>query len=238
MGSLQSRVTVQLRDMILKGEFSPGERLAEIPLAEMLKASRTPVRLALTTLEHEGLIESSPGGGYRMRRFTVQEVVDAIRLRGVLEGFAARLVAEHGASRQLLRKLKACLDEGDRVINGQAMGVDDYTAYLEMNNRLHAHIVEACGNLALQQMIKTLYAQPFAAPSALLPMEAAVAKGIKHTHVQHHALVQAIERGQGFRAQALFEEHVETALMNFDNAMQWPDLVAKAMPGVQLGTDA
>lgn len=56
MDSQQSRVLVQLRDMILKGEFVPGERLAEIPLAEKLEASRTPVRLALASLEHEGLI--------------------------------------------------------------------------------------------------------------------------------------------------------------------------------------
>ena len=57
MDSQQSRVLVQLRDMILKGEFVPGERLAEIPLAEKLEASRTPVRLALASLDHEGLTE-------------------------------------------------------------------------------------------------------------------------------------------------------------------------------------
>src|SRR5262245_49408251 len=91
MESQQSRVLVRLRDLILKGSFSPGERLAEIPLAEKLDASRTPVRLALATLEHEGLIEPSPGGGYQMRRFTAQEVADAIHVRGVLEGYAARL---------------------------------------------------------------------------------------------------------------------------------------------------
>src|SRR4051794_6147977 len=96
MDSQQSRVLVQLRDMILKGAFTPGERLAEIPLAEKLGASRTPVKLALATLEHEGLIEPSPAGGYQMRRFTSQEIADAIRVRGVLEGFAARLIAEDG----------------------------------------------------------------------------------------------------------------------------------------------
>src|ERR1700757_3128087 len=90
MDSQQSRVLVQLRDLILKGEFMPGERLAEIPLAEKLGASRTPVRLALAGLEHEGLIEQSPGGGYQMRRITSREIADAIRVRGLVEGFAAR----------------------------------------------------------------------------------------------------------------------------------------------------
>ncbi|MGJ7583276.1 GntR family transcriptional regulator, partial [Variovorax sp. RHLX14] len=128
MDSQQSRVLVQLRDMILKGEFVPGERLAEIPLAEKLEASRTPVRLALASLEHEGLIEQSPSGGYQMRRFTSQEVADAIRVRGVIEGFAARLLAEDGASRQLLRDLKECLEAGDRAVNKPSMEIDDYAA--------------------------------------------------------------------------------------------------------------
>jgi GntR family transcriptional regulator, vanillate catabolism transcriptional regulator len=69
---------VHLRDLILKGEFAPGERLAEVTLAERLQASRTPVRLALTTLEQEGLVEPSPAGGYVMRRITATEIADAI----------------------------------------------------------------------------------------------------------------------------------------------------------------
>ncbi len=94
MESQQMRVLVQLRDMILKGSFAPGERLAEIPLSEQLQASRTPVRLALTTLEQEGLVEPSPSGGYAMRRFTAKEIDDAIAVRGMLEGITRRSVLE------------------------------------------------------------------------------------------------------------------------------------------------
>ena len=106
--SQQARVLLQLRDLILKGVFGPGERLAEIPLAERLQTSRTPVRLALGTLEYEGLIEPCVSGGYQMRGYTAKDVVDAIRSRGVLEGFAARTLAEQGASRSLLRALQDC----------------------------------------------------------------------------------------------------------------------------------
>lgn len=240
MESQQSRVTVQLRDLILKGEFAPGERLAEIPLSEKLDASRTPVRLALATLEHEGLIEPSPGGGYQMRRFTAQEVADAIQVRGVLEGFAARLVAEHGASRQLMRELRDCLEEGDRAVNKPTMDLDDYATYVEMNTRLHAAILEGSGNVALRRQMDMLNGQPFAAASAMLPMQSSMEEGhqwMKQAHRQHHALVQAIERGQGYRAQALCEEHVEIARMNLDYAMEKPDLVAEVMPGIRLVSD-
>ena len=49
--SLQETVLMQLRDLILRGTFAPGQRLAEQQLAERLGASRTPVRSALVTLE-------------------------------------------------------------------------------------------------------------------------------------------------------------------------------------------
>ncbi len=238
MDSQQSRVLVQLRDMILKGEFVPGERLAEIPLAEKLGASRTPVRLALTSLEHEGLIEQSPSGGYQMRRFTSQEIGDAIRVRGVIEGFAARLLAEEGPSRQLLRELHDCLDAGDKAVNKAEMKLDDYTAYVEMNDRFHALIMQGCGNVALQRVMEMLDRQPFASPSAMLPMQSSMEEEghqwMKQAHRTHHALVQAIERGQGSRAQALGEEHVEIARMNLDYALERPELAAELMPGMRM----
>ena len=237
MDSQQSRVLVQLRDMVLKGEFVPGERLAEIPLAERLGASRTPVRLALGTLEHEGLIEPLPGGGYQMRRFTSREIADAIRVRGTVEGFAVRLLAEEGAPRPLLRELHDCLDSGDRAVNKPQMELDDYAAYVEMNDRFHRLIVDGCGNSALKRIMEMLHGQPFAAPSSLLPMQPSMTEGqqwMQQAHLQHHAMVQAIERGQGSRAQALGEEHVEIARMNLDYALERPELTAELMPGLRL----
>lgn len=237
--SQQSRVLIQLRDLILKGAFAPGERLAEIPLAERLGASRTPVRLALATLEYEGLIEPSPSGGYQMRRFTAQEVSDAIQTRGVLEGFAARLLAEHGVSRQLARDLHDCLREGDRAVNKAVMELDDYAAYVEMNTRFHALILEGCGNQAVLRMMEMLNGLPFAAPSAMLPMQSSLEEAtqwMQQAHRQHHAMVQAIERGQGSRAQALGEEHVEIARMNLEYAMDQPDQAARVLPAIRLVT--
>ena len=88
------KATLGLRELVLDGEFSPGERVPEIGLAKRLGVSRTPLRLALSTLAHEGLLEPLPGGGFVVRAFTLRDVTDAIELRGVLEGTAARLAAE------------------------------------------------------------------------------------------------------------------------------------------------
>ncbi|MCS6766419.1 MAG: GntR family transcriptional regulator [Candidatus Protistobacter heckmanni] len=240
MESQQARVLVQLRDLVLKGEFAPGERLAEIPLADRLEASRTPVRLALATLEHEGLIEQSPAGGYQMRKFTSQEVADAIRVRGLIEGYAARLLAEQGLPRQLARELHQCLDDGDRAVNKPTMTLDDYATYVEMNDRFHDLIIHGSGNTAVLRVMEMLNGQPLTSPSSMLPMQSSMEEGqewMKQAHRQHHALVQAIERGQGSRAQALGEEHVEIASMNLEYALEKPELAAKVMPGFKMVSD-
>ena len=48
--------------MIIEGELVAGDRVSELGLVDRLQVSRTPLRLALAQLEHEGLLESLPGG--------------------------------------------------------------------------------------------------------------------------------------------------------------------------------
>src|SRR5262245_45881106 len=51
-----SEAIVRVREMILRGDLVPGQRVAEAPLAEELGMSRTPVRQALPLLAQEGLL--------------------------------------------------------------------------------------------------------------------------------------------------------------------------------------
>src|SRR5690242_16427478 len=93
-----TRALLALREQILSGEFKPGDRMAELPLVERLGVSRTPLRLALASLEHEGLLRTLPAGGYVVREFTRADIRDAIEIRGVLEGTAARFRSEEHTS--------------------------------------------------------------------------------------------------------------------------------------------
>src|SRR5919106_389653 len=89
--SQTTKATLGIRELVLDGELAPGERVPEVGLSERLGISRTPLRIALTTLAHEGLLEPLSGGGFIVRSFTRTDIADAIELRGVLEGTAARL---------------------------------------------------------------------------------------------------------------------------------------------------
>jgi GntR family transcriptional regulator of vanillate catabolism len=234
MDSQQARALVQLRDLILKGEFAPGERLAEVTLASRLGVSRTPVRVALATLEREGLVAPSGSVGYVMRRFTRKEIQDAIDVRGHLEGMAARLVAEQGAGAELLQGLRDCVRDGDALFEREGHELD-YAAYSEMNNRFHDLIVQGCGNAALARAIEINNRLPFAPASAMLPMQSSLQDGHRwmlHAQLQHRGLLDAIERGQGARAQAIAQEHVQVAKLNLDYALDRPD--ADLVPALKL----
>ena len=58
-GSQTTKATLGLRELVFGGNVAPGERLAEVELAERLGVSRTPLRIAFMTLAHEGLLERS-----------------------------------------------------------------------------------------------------------------------------------------------------------------------------------
>jgi GntR family transcriptional regulator of vanillate catabolism len=235
--NLQETVLIQLRDLILRGEFEPGQRLAEQQLAERLGASRTPVRAALVTLEQEGLVEANDTGKYLVRQFTPREVADAIAVRGHLEGMAARLVAEHGVSRQLQAELQACLDEGDLALAANPLDYESYAAYAVVNDRFHALVLEASGNRALQRAVALNDKLPFAPASAMLLMQGTVALDrdwMLYAHRQHHMLFAALKAGEGARAQALAIEHTEVAQMNMRMALERRAETEQVLPAIRL----
>jgi GntR family transcriptional regulator of vanillate catabolism len=233
MTTQQTRVIIKIREMILQGEIAPGQRLAEIPLAERLSVSRTPVRHALAVLAQEGLLTLSESRGYVVREFSMQEVLDAIDLRGVLEGHAARLVAERGASRGLIRQLHACLEEGDGIFEKGHLVEADESRYADMNERFHDLIVGAAGNKAISSALALNSRVPFAAPNALAfwNSKAGIEAGyaiLQYAHRQHHAIVRALERGEGSRVEALMREHANPVKENLDMAQAKVEIRAGA----------
>jgi GntR family transcriptional regulator of vanillate catabolism len=209
------RVLVTLRRMISAGELAAGERLAEIPLAERLGVSRMPVRMAFRELEQEGLLVRAGARGFAVRAVSPEQIIGAVEVRGVLEGLAARLLAERGASEAVLDTLKTCLKEGDALFENGCFTEADAPLYLDLNIRFHAAIIQASGNLAIQEALSRNDHLPFASVKALAIDRnnlAAEYKRLNYAHIQHHAIVEAIAAGQGARAEALMREHANAVL--------------------------
>ncbi len=212
MTTYQNRAIVQIRELILRGELGPGERITEEGLGERLAMSRTPIRAALPALAREGLLTPSETRGYYVRAFSQQDVIDAIDLRGLLEGMAARVVAERGAPPSVLQALQSCLAEGDRIFTKSSFAEGDGTLFAEMNTRFHAIIVEAANSRVIADAVTANDRVPFAAAGAVafdkMPAEF-MFELLRYAHRQHHAVVQALASGQGTRAELLMREHTQ-----------------------------
>jgi GntR family transcriptional regulator of vanillate catabolism len=211
MNSQQTRALVRIREMILRGQLGPGTRLAEAPLAEQLGMSRTPVRQALPVLAQEGLLDEHETRGYIVRGFSSADILDAIDLRGLIEGLAARRVAERGASPGFIQNLRECLITGDQIFRKRhAIEESDEAAYAEMNTIFHELILREAQSRMIAQALERNNRIPFGGPQALAFEKAspeAVYEMLWYAHRQHHLIVDALERGEGTRAEALMREH-------------------------------
>jgi GntR family transcriptional regulator, vanillate catabolism transcriptional regulator len=210
MAGKNSRVIVRIREMILHGQLLPGQRVREVELASNLGVSRTPVREALPILAQEGMLTQLDTRGFVVREFTAQEIMDAIDVRGALEGLAARILAEQGPPRRVMQSLYECLREGDEIFAKRHLVESDEARYGDMNKHFHSLIVQGAGSKVISDAIERNSRIPFAAAQAIAFDRVDLHRmyqSLWYAHRQHHAIVQALENGEGGRASALMVEH-------------------------------
>jgi GntR family transcriptional regulator, vanillate catabolism transcriptional regulator len=220
--SQRLRAVLRLRELVLDGELGHGERVSELPLAARLGVSRTPLRLALGQLEHEGLLATLPTGGYVVRSFTLADVGDAIAVRGALEGTAARMAAERVGKPRELEAMYGCVGQLDAVLRSEDLGIAEFDRYVELNERFHALLIELARSDVLRDSIAHACAKPFASPSAFVQVQAVLPESheiLREAQRQHREILAAIERGDGGRAESVARRHALLARGNLDVAL-------------------
>jgi len=236
MDTQLARATLSVREMILRGRLKPGQRVTEVMLAQLLGMSRTPVRQALPVLAREGLLVESGRRGYLVRTFTRADILDAIDLRGVLEGFAVRRLCERGPPASLLSELHECLEEGDRIFRKRHLVDTDEAAFGAMNDRFHGALLSAANSPIIAGALASNDCIPFASAGAIAfdatDLEA-MFDALYFAHMQHHAICDALETRQSVRAEFLMCEHVNTVKASL-NVLQIPDAPAEQARALRL----
>jgi GntR family transcriptional regulator, vanillate catabolism transcriptional regulator len=210
----QQAVVDDLREMIMTGALSAGDRMLEVALSEELQVSRTPIREALIVLAEEGLLEYRPNRGYIVRSFTLSYVMDAYTVRENLEGLASRLAAEKGVSRRTRMEIQTCLDEGDKLLSVARLTHAQQDPWGEVNNRFHNLIVASAGNEPLVQALSLATNIPYSSSRVVHWFKDGDSEGLfqlRAVHGQHHAIFRAICAREGYRAEAAMRGHISTA---------------------------
>lgn len=147
---LRSRVADRLRDAILRGELRPGQTLTEVAVAQQLQVSRAPVREAFRSLSEEGLLETVPYKGTRVRALSRTDIEETYSLRGQLEAFAITRTVERGDRVDFAELERLCGQMQNLAAAGDLAGLN------EADERFHKTIIELADHALLLSVWSTL----------------------------------------------------------------------------------
>ncbi len=201
--SLTDQACNLIKDVILKGKYSPNQKLNEAELSNVLGISRSPVREAFQRLAYEGLIKLVPNKGAYVIEFTPKEVEDIYELREYLEIMAVRL-ASLRADQSDIRKLTELLKNAEKIIERSR-----YTSY-PWDNDFHLHIANCTKNQRLEEYIYKLNAQTLLIRYMSGSKSGRAAEAFK----EHAEIYRAICEKDSARAEDLMVRHIRTSKNN------------------------
>nr|WP_321483436.1 GntR family transcriptional regulator [uncultured Cohaesibacter sp.] len=188
-------------ELILSGETKPGEMLTERRLAETLDMSRTPIRDALLMLESEGLLKRHGSRGLQVKQMRIEDYMEVLQIRLLLEPEAARLAAGHVPAETLADLRKRLQD----LIDGAEKGTSrpDRETVRAVDDGLHGAIADMAGNAHLAQIIHSLRRQTQIFDLRSIP------ERLISTCQEHLVLIDCLEQGKSKEAAEAMREHLE-----------------------------
>ncbi len=220
--SVTDQVVAALRREILKGTYSPGEKLpAETTLSEMFDVGRSTIREVLRTLQAMGYVELKPSRGAFVasgdirtqaeKWFTINEnTLENFReLRYMVEPESAHLAAVRHSEEDMaiLKDLtdrfnalsRQYIETGDRGLTPHLTRLDE---------QFHTHLIRISGNLLLLQLyeqISPLFQQYSIRSFTLSP------DGSREADKEHRTICLAVLSGDGEKARDAMKKHLASA---------------------------
>jgi DNA-binding GntR family transcriptional regulator len=205
-GSLAEQAYHAVRASIADGRLAPGARITERDLAAALNVSPTPVREAISKLEHEGLLERV---GVRRLQVadhpaeTLRELMEIeVMLRGAEARFAARKISPEAIAR-MRHSIEELVESQENLSLAQQY---------EMAQRFDAEIARAASNAALRSLIESyaIYAADYRLSAAEYDAKdpAWVASRVE----LHWAIVEALAAGDENEAERVMRSLARSSI--------------------------
>ena len=202
IASVVDQVYEAIRERITSGSLARGARVHQEDLAEELGVSRTPVREALRRLAAEGLVEMRTNRGAR-----VADVDQA----GMRVSYEARTVIEPGAARLAAgQRLEAPLARMRAALAAQRRSVRNVQRSFEANREFHLALAAASGNEFLSQFAERLWVARIG--ETIYERQVETQERMLLDVREHEQILEAIEAGDGRRAESLTRRHLADAM--------------------------
>ncbi len=202
IASVVDQVYIAIRERITSGSLARGARVHQEDLAEELGVSRTPVREALRRLAAEGLVEMRTNRGARVADIDQGGARGAYDARLVVEPGAARLAAGRRPSEPLARMRAA--------VAAQRRSLRSVERSFEANREFHLALVAAAGNEFLLQLAERLWVARIGA--TIYERQVETQERMVLDVGEHEQILEAIEAGDGRRAESLTRRHLADAM--------------------------
>ncbi len=194
--NLSQKAYETILNRIIKREFPVNTVLQERRLAEMLDISRTPVRNALNRLENEGFIARNGGRTPVVKEFSIQELVETLHIRRVLESEATRLATGKIPQSEL--------DEIEHLVKALLLKkVPDSEEDWAADSLIHDTIARYSGNNTMADYIRTLRLKTHMFHLTQVP------ERFEAGHREHLEIIAALRDNQAEKAQTLVVTHID-----------------------------
>ena len=233
-----AKVLQMLLDKIERGEYTSGQPIKESVLAQSGNWSRNAVREAMSQLVGWDILEYTPYCGYRMREYTLQDLLEMYELREAIEPLAARRFARLRPT-QALNELALHLKIMETLSEHK-----DMVAYRRADLDFHLCIVSNCGNRLFSQkqlqahLIALFFLNRIQFSEAKYQQYSTLrhftnpptheefdSLNIKLTVDMHRSLFDSIYRGDAENAERLCREHAANLVKNIESfILYYPEM--------------
>lgn len=190
---LKETLAEKLRDQIMRGNLTPGERIVESYWARQFGVAQISIREAINLLIADGFVTKATGRSARVVHFSHEDIGQIYQLRAALEGLAARLAAEKKAE---LSFLQASIGEMRRAI---ARG--NLRELLSADLQFHLELCRISGNHQLYNHARSLLVPLFAFIVVRARQVHGGAHAWKEDLARHRRILDLIREGDPFAAE-------------------------------------
>ncbi|PTX64670.1 GntR family transcriptional regulator [Melghirimyces profundicolus] len=211
LNPIRDKVYHYIKNAILKGELTAGERIIERDLAEKLSISRTPIREALFRLESQGFVKTLPRKGVVVARLSPDEIIEIFTILSALSALAAKL-----AARKIDEKTQLELDRLtgniERILAGEDIGKDVSLFHIDIVDT----ICQAAKSPKLLNMLHSLfdYIHAFARTGFRQPDR------MRRSLEEHRDIAIAVRDGEAELAENLTKIHIENSKKAYLKALK------------------
>lgn len=216
--TLQDSVYAQLRSLLMRGRFDPGQPLVVQSLADTLQTSTMPVRGALLQLVSENALEVLPSGTTQVPGVSLGKLEDLRIARAAIEGLAAELACSK-LSPALIKQLRHLI-----VDHELSSEVDGVYPSLEKNQEFHFLIYRASGSTVLPHLIENLWLQygPYLRLVCKNMNAPAMSPLRTHETDYHYDIVASLERGDPAGTRTAIEKDINRTVGLLRELLQHP----------------